>query len=105
MNTFGYKRNFLKIPFSYVVLRKGPRSTFDEVGRLVGSTEKVKSKVTFDVCSSEGLLESWSVTKSQGTEIYSQARKVKKGALWTIPPNHKGKSNLINSKAENKDPS
>lgn len=82
----GYKRDWSDEYYSYVVLQKD--HSHKEWKRIVGPPIKHARVVHLDVCSSgiddNPRLERIVVPKSQGTNVYSMARKARLGDTWNI---------------------
>jgi ribosomal protein RSM22 (predicted rRNA methylase) len=100
---FNYKSDQSDIKYSYVVLKKGPRPSplrpLDEAlplspfynkafdwSRLVVPPYKRSKHIQMDLCTKQGELYRINVPKSQGKQIYTDARKSHWGDLWPHPP-------------------
>lgn len=96
-------RGFVDQKFSYLVVRRGPRAILDSAlsssssssfapeqsfswPRLIRRPLKRPGHIINDVCSPKGSFERIIVPKSQGKQIYYDARKCKWGDLWPHPP-------------------
>lgn len=89
--------------YTYVVLRRGKRPT-ETTGvidghenktfgynRLINNPRKKKGHVLMRACSSDGEIDEFIVSKSQGSEVYSDARKSHWGDLWPYEKVVKGR--------------
>lgn len=94
-------RGFVDQKFSYLVIRRGPRPAGSPYGtaqaspspeetfhwpRLIRRPLKRPGHIINDVCSPSGSFERIIVPRSQGKQIYYDARKCKWGDLWPHPP-------------------
>lgn len=83
----GYKRDWSDEYYSYVVLQKDHSQK--QWKRIIGPPIKHARVVHLDVCSpgtgDTPRLERIAVPKSQGTNVYSMARKARLGDIWDIP--------------------
>lgn len=52
--------------------------------RIIQTPTKVKNNVKLNVCSPTGNIETWTVPKSLGKQVYHDARKVELGDLWPL---------------------
>lgn len=87
-------RGFVDQKFSYIVIRRGPRppssNTVEEDSftwpRIIRRPLKRAGHVINDVCHADGTFKRIIIPKSQGKQIYYDARKSKWGDLWPHPP-------------------
>lgn len=62
----------------------------DQWPRVINSPSKIKNNVKLNVCASSGNIETWTIPKSLGKQVYHDARKVDHGDLWPL-----GKKSVI----------
>jgi ribosomal protein RSM22 (predicted rRNA methylase) len=87
-------KGFVDQKFSYLVIRRGPRPTLatepEERSfswpRLIRRPLKRNGHIINDLCDVDGTFKRVIVPRSQGKQIYYDARKSKWGDLWPHPP-------------------
>jgi ribosomal protein RSM22 (predicted rRNA methylase) len=62
----------------------------DQWPRVINAPSKIKNNVKLNVCASSGKIETWTIPKSLGKQVYHDARKVDHGDLWPL-----GKKSVI----------
>lgn len=91
-------RGFVDQKFCYLVIRRGPRPDPQQGDliaqsyhwpRLIRRPLKRTGHIINDLCHADGAFRRTIVPKSQGKQIYYDARKGKWGDLWPHPPKHK----------------
>jgi len=90
-------RGFVDQKFCYLALRRGPRPNHqtDSIAqsyhwpRLIRRPMKRTGHIINDLCHADGSFKRVIVPKSQGKQIYYDARKCKWGDLWPHPPKNK----------------
>lgn len=63
-------------------LEESPES--NEAPRIMRNPLKRKGHVIMEVCAPSGNIEHWTVTKSQGKEVYRSARNADQGDIWPL---------------------
>jgi len=103
METHHLAKGFEDQKYSYIVFRKGPRPSKSETTesyywpRIIRRPLKRSGHIIEDYCDTDGInytafslighLKRTVISKSQGKEIYTAARKSKWGDLWPFQPN------------------
>lgn len=99
METHHVGKGFIDQKFSYLVLRRGPRPSIDTSQdlikqsfhwpRLIRRPLKRQGHTINDYCDVDSTFKRVNVPRSQGKQIFYDARKCKWGDLWPHPPKNR----------------